>query len=260
MAKVMNYSLYSMLSGKLGDKIFYHRKFGNSVSQISKRKKNKSSFSEKGMKIFIYISKQWQFISEKQRKNWLILSKKYFKKNKMGYTYNMSPYNLFLMINYNRFMINEPFMENPPDKIPLINKFYFDNIKISVLNRKWSINISLKKFDNPDFKIILFASKPRSAGLFTSKQDYRKIAVLDCKHLFDKNLAPLYFDIFKINLQPGKKIFFKFKPVHIHTGFDGKIFFGSAICEGNQIIKPFSTPINQKPSSNILTKFLNLFK
>jgi len=227
MAKALYGNMITELSGSINDNTMQRGRYGDIV-----RKKphaiNRNTAAQQGVRLFFGIlTKGWAALTQAQRNTWLTATLNFQKVNSLATTITLTGHQLYIAINRNLQTISAALITTAPPKVsvPALQTF-------SVVADASNPDI-IMSFTAPILaanKLEIYATRPLSAGKFSSSQDYKLIAVKDNTFITGANIIAEYQAIYGITWQvAGQKIFFLAKTINIATGEESTTAFANTI-------------------------------
>ena len=156
-----------IVKGSIGGISFNRSPNGNIVKSKAPRRNVSQHSKVKGILPMLLIAKSWRFLSAAHRNGWRSVADGYSYVNRFGRSYNVSGYQLFQALNFNRSLVGGGMFTAPP---PLV-------VPSSVVALNWSVSSARLQLyqtgvlDYANEAVILYASRPTpfvQAGSFYS--------------------------------------------------------------------------------------------
>ena len=212
MASIQWSGLVSQVIGGLNGANFSRNHYGSFIRQSVRPYDFSNQYTAASRQNMTTISRQWQALTEDQRKQWQAFADEITYKNRFGESYTPAAYNIFCMCCTNYYLVHSAYLTDPPT---------FNNPDVCDINidSPWnqgshSLDVLCKYADIPASDLLfLYASPLISSGITYNKCNYRFISIVQPATAMPYNVLPDYVTRFGAINNPGT-IFFKFKYVH----------------------------------------------
>jgi len=124
MAQLKLSGLVDRISGKIGGSVLGKSSNGDFIRQNAYTKKFASQSQQQQRTKIYEASKLWRNISASNKSAWAAATSDYPYTNKVGDTATYNAYQLFLKLNMNLLLINEPTISTPPTFVPFVMPTY----------------------------------------------------------------------------------------------------------------------------------------
>ena len=227
MTKVKFSGLVTGMRGKLSGSVLTANKSGNTIRtktipvnrETSSLSKQRSSMSE--------LSRMWRELTQNQRDAWIGATPDFVRLDVFGDPYEMSGFNLYVLINRNRILTNNATTGTAPGPeviVSLTSLSLAGNTAPDTLEATFTASPT-----DADTTFLIFASRQLPPGIQAAKKHLRLIHILSGTSGSPTDLIDAYQGVFPPALEVGKKIFIKYKPISTINFYSGVEWNANAI-------------------------------
>lgn len=166
-----------------------------------------------------FLSRLWATLSESDRILWNETADQIPVKNIFAEVRKLSGFAFFMKVNSNLNVIGLPPLFSPP-QVPIFERCFVT--RADVLSATSQFYIYFEPRIPLSLTIEIWATPQLSAGISFVKSEYRFVSTINFVVDSPFDFYPYWFGRFGEALIPGKKIFVKFVPIDVNTGFAGQ--------------------------------------
>jgi len=216
MAKIKLGSNLADIRGKLNGHVFSKNRNGNYVKTKTNPINRNTSVQAAVRAFFSTLTKGWKALTDVQRGSWNTAVANFKKTNSLADEIILTGHQLYISLNRNIQSIlgavisTAPF---PATVTPMLTASVDADVSDATQVLTYTPAVPATQ------TVIIYATRPMSAGKNSNSQDYKQIATIVAADVSPYDLTAEYEAVFGITWKTvGAKIFYKMKPVITLTG------------------------------------------
>lgn len=175
---------------------------------------------------FSTISQSWRGLTALQRAVWIENAPNVQYTNRFGDNMPLTGFGLFTRLNNNLVAATTATITDWPGQPDVQG---YNPLTITANTTAGTLVVDFTAATPATQKVIIYATPGISPGKTFVKSEYRQIGSKTDSFLTGTDIAAEYIAVFGALPLVGEKVFVKFRPVHVASGFDGVGSFGSDI-------------------------------
>ena len=215
MAKV-SFKEWADARGKEGGRVFSKNRSGNYTKRKVTPSNPQSSFQTSVRANLTSIAQAWRTITETQRQGWEKLAFQLTTTNIFGDAFTYTGVNVFMKLNRNRGELSLAYISAAPTYASVTAIQASD---LAANTTGGTLTVTYAPVIPAANSVIIFASRPQSAGRRNPKGGYRKIETIVAADVSPYDIAASYITSFGALPPVGQKVFVKIHNVIDASGF-----------------------------------------